>query len=80
MSEFDHLWNDLPITERHRLMPTQIENQILHLKQSRNMVVKGHKRTLAEMDDWIKNLERSLKKYSSVNEQSEQENPDVENL
>jgi len=65
MADFSHLWNDLPFEERMRLMPCQIESQILHLTQARNVIVRSHKRTLAEMDDWIKNLERDLKKYPS---------------
>lgn len=66
MSKFDHLWNDLSFAERKRLAPNQIECQITHLKQSRALMVKGHQRTLAEMDRWIANLERALEKETAA--------------
>jgi len=56
-----HLWNDLPQAERHRLMPHQFESQIMYLEQARAVLVRGHHRTLAEMDNWIKNLKTGLK-------------------
>lgn len=58
----EHLWNNLPDDERKRLMPYELESQITHIKQVRQKVVDGHKRTLREIDDWIKSLEHSLKK------------------
>ena len=61
MSKFDHLWNDLPFEERMRLHPYQIESQILHLKQARALLVRGHQRNMAELNTWIKNLERGLR-------------------
>ena len=60
MDRFDHLWNDLPLEERNRLLPHMIESQIRHLRMTRAIIVRGHKRTLAELDDWIGNLERGL--------------------
>ena len=65
MDKFDHLWNDLPESERHRLMPYQIEIQIRQLKQARKIVVEGHRRTLFGIDYWIKNLEVELAKTSA---------------
>ena len=63
MSKFNHLWNDLPKEERHRLMPYQIETQILHTIQSKNRAVRAHGKFLKETNDLIKNLERELLKY-----------------
>ena len=63
MAKFDHLWNDLPLDERKRLAPHQLESQIRHLKSARATIVKGHTRTLADMDQWIGNLEREIQKY-----------------
>ena len=62
----EHLWNDLPFEERHRLMPYATECQIRHYKQMRQLAVRNHRRTLAEIDKWISNLESELPK-SSVN-------------
>jgi len=64
MSEHDHLWNNMPIEERERLMPYEMANHALHLKQVRAVLVRGHKKTLAELDDWIKNIERDLAKLN----------------
>lgn len=56
-----HLWNNLPLQERERLHPYMIEQQILHLKQAREVIARRQAATLKEIDDWIKNCERSLK-------------------
>lgn len=61
--KYKKLWNDLAIEERKRLMPYQIESQILHLRQGREVAVRNHKRHLRELDDWIKNLEQELLRY-----------------
>lgn len=61
--KYKKLWNDLAIEERKRLMPYQIESQILHLRQGREVAVQNHKRHLRELDDWIKNLEQELLRY-----------------
>lgn len=60
MSKHKKLWNELPIEERKRLMPYQIESQILHIRQCREVAVNNHKRHLRELDGWIKNLEHEL--------------------
>lgn len=60
-----HLWNDLPIAERERLAPYQMESQILHLQQARSLIVKNHTRTLEEIDAWIANIRRSLKEVDN---------------
>jgi hypothetical protein len=59
----DHssLWNDLPLDERKRLMPYQIECQIRHLEQARRMAVNAHRRLLADIDGVIENCRRHLK-------------------
>lgn len=67
MGVHDHLWNDMPIEDRKRLMPYEIETHILHLEQCREMIVKNHKRQLQELDDWIKNCHRTLGKELETN-------------
>lgn len=62
MGVHDKLFNDMPFEERKRLAPYMIETQILHLKQARTELVKGHQATLARLDGWIKNCEESLRK------------------
>ena len=59
-----HLWNDLPIEERARLMPYEQESQVLHLCQVRNLMIRNHKRALAEIDDWIGNIQDDLPKQT----------------
>lgn len=66
----DHLWNDLPQDERHRLMPHMIEAQILHLWQTRNMIERGHDRTMKELNDQIKNLLNALPEQTSPNNET----------
>ena len=61
-SNFNHLWNDLPLDERKRLMPSQIETQILHIWQCKLIAIKAHKKHMAQLNDWIKNLESDLPK------------------
>ena len=60
-SKFDHLWNDLPDDERHRLMPHMIESQILHIEQCKIIAVRAHKKHMSELNDWISNLRKSIK-------------------
>ena len=56
-----HLWNELPSEERHRLMPYMIESQILHIEQVKKKAMDNHKKFIAELDAWIKNLKSGLK-------------------
>jgi len=69
MSNFrkDHsdLWNDLPQDERKRLMPHQIQRQIIHIMSCRKMACDSHKRHMRELDEWIATLKRNLEKYSA---------------
>lgn len=58
-----HLWNDLPFEERERLMPYQIERQILHIWQVRQILERQHKATLADLDAWVSNIREELRKY-----------------
>jgi len=58
--EHTHLWNDMPSSERDRLMPYMIETQINHILQCREKAVRAHKQHLKVLDDHIKNLERFL--------------------
>ena len=60
--EHTHLWNDLPDSERSRLMPHMIESQWLHIWQVKQKAIQAHKRYMKELDDWMKNLESELKK------------------
>lgn len=61
-SEHSHLWNNLPFEERKRLMPYQIQSQMLHVVQCREKAVRAHKRHMKELDDLLTNLERELKR------------------
>lgn len=65
MSKYAHLWNNLPIEERKRLMPYAIETQIVHLKQGRLKAVEAHKKCLRDFDDHIRNCQRDLDKYET---------------
>jgi hypothetical protein len=70
MSKYSHLWNDLPIEVRKRLMPCLIESQILHLRQARELIVHHHAEELRELDSWIKNCERSLEQEVAASDSS----------
>ena len=59
---FDNLWNDLPDALKKRLIPTQIESQILHIEQVKYKAMISHCRFMKELDDWIKNLKQDLEK------------------
>ena len=66
MSEHNHLFSEMPVEERKRLMPYMIETQILHLQQARSMIVAAHKAELRKLDDWIANCKRHLKKEEAA--------------
>lgn len=61
-NENAHLWNDLPQVERHRLHPYLIEAHILHLEQTRDMIIAGHNSTLNRLDQQIEALKAALPK------------------
>lgn len=61
---FTHRFNDLPFEERKRLIPYMIENQKLHIIQCKNKAIEAHKRHMAELDSWMKNLDSELKSYA----------------
>ncbi len=61
INKFSHLWNDLPKSERHRLMPHMIEAQKLHILQCRQKAINAHKKHIKELDAWIASLNRELK-------------------
>lgn len=65
MGVHDKLWNDLPLAERQRLAPYELETHILHLTQCRAMIVRNHVQQLRELDDWIKNCRRDLDKMTA---------------
>jgi len=53
-------FNNMPFEYREIACNDMIHDHILHLKQSRSVTIKNHKRHLREIDDHIKNLERSI--------------------
>ena len=61
-SKHTHLWNDLPIEERKRMMPHMVESQWLHIWQVKQTAIAAHKRHMKELNDWMKNLENELKR------------------
>ena len=61
-NDFSHLWNDLPIDERKRLMPHMVESQKLHIWQCKQKAIAAHKKYMKELDDWLKNLDDELKR------------------
>ena len=54
---FSHLWNDLPLEERERLMPHMVECQKLHIWQCKQKAIASHRKHMRELDDWLKNLD-----------------------
>ena len=60
-NDYSHRWNDLPSEYQTRLEPFIIEDQIRHILRMRYTLTQVHKRTLAELDDHIKNLEADLR-------------------
>jgi len=61
-NDFDHLWNNLPIDERKRLMPHMVEAQKLHIWQCKQKAIAAHKKHMRELDDWLSNLDAELKR------------------
>lgn len=61
-TNYSHLWNDMPVEERKRLMPHSIQTHIQHLRQAKALAVRAHRRHMQEINDWIANLEESLRK------------------
>jgi hypothetical protein len=59
-NEHDSLWNDLTIDERKRLMPHQMESQILHIWQCKQKAIQAHKAHMRQLDDWMANIKREL--------------------
>jgi len=57
---YTHLWNDLPIDERARLMPYAMESQILHIWQCKQKAIEAHDRHMKVLDDWMENIKREL--------------------
>jgi hypothetical protein len=62
-NNFTHLWKDLPLEERKRLMPQCIESQKLHIWQCKQKAIAAHKLHMKGLDDWMANLDRELKTY-----------------
>jgi len=53
-------FNNMPFECRKVASEHMIHDHILHFKQMRQVAVRNHKKHLKEIDDWIKNLERSV--------------------
>lgn len=68
--EINQLWNDLPSEERKRLMPFMITSQILHINQCKDKAIWAHKKYIKELDDWISNLEKELRKINIIQDGS----------
>jgi len=63
-NDFNLLWNGLPEDERKRLMPHMIESQKMHIWQCKQKAIAAHKAHIKELDNWMKNLDRELKRQS----------------
>lgn len=61
-NEYNHLWNDLPMEERERLMPHLVENQLLNIWQCKQKAIKAHKQHIKELDDWMASIKQCLDK------------------
>jgi hypothetical protein len=61
--DFTHLWNDLPIEERKHLVPHMVESQKLHILQCKEKAIKAHKKHMAELNEWMDNLDKELNEY-----------------
>ncbi len=64
MGDDDLIWNSLPLETRKGLARSRIEAQLLHMQQAKAVIVRNHKRTIREMDEWIKNIERDLSRHT----------------
>ena len=65
-NDFSHLWNDLPIEERKRLMPHMVESQLLHIWQVKQKAIDAHEGHMRELDAWMKNLEQELSTFKKI--------------
>jgi hypothetical protein len=61
-NNFSYLWNELPRSERERLMPMMIESQILHIWQCKSKAIRAHKAHMDGLNEQISNLEKLLPK------------------
>jgi hypothetical protein len=59
-NEYNHLWNDLPTEERLRLWPHMAESQLLHIWQVKQKAITAHKAHMADLDEWMGNIEHEL--------------------
>ena len=58
---FTHLWNkDTSKEERTRLMPYEMESQILHIEQVKYKAIESHNRFMRELDEWVEIIKLSL--------------------
>jgi hypothetical protein len=61
-NKYRNLWNDMPIAERQRLMPYEIECQLRYIWQCKQKAITAHKQYMKELDDWMANIKRELDK------------------
>lgn len=65
MSIFSELWNSQSFETRKILSGITTEHDLRNIKIIREMVVCNQKRTLAEIDKWVSNLEANLRHSES---------------
>lgn len=63
VNKHTHLWNDMPIEERKRLMPHMIESQRHHILLCKIKAIDAHKKHMKSLDEWIKSLNDELAHY-----------------
>ena len=64
--DFDYLWNDLPLSERKRLMPYMAELQILHIWQAQQVAIQDHKRHMRRLNQRMDSLKKLLQEYANA--------------
>lgn len=59
-----HLWNGMPLGERKRLMPYEMESQLLNIWQCKQKAIAAHRKHIKDLDDWMANIKRDLDKVN----------------
>lgn len=60
--DYSHLWNDLPIAERERLMPYMLQIHMRHIRSCKQKAILAHQAYLADMDKQLKIIDEALTK------------------
>ncbi len=63
-TQFSHLWNDLPIEERRRLLPSMVESHRLHIWQSKQKAIRAHNALMKDFNEHLASLDSELRKYA----------------